>query len=341
MSPPPAAPSSPLPAAYADDAISLILERRLTVERRPKILWVELTNKCNYACVMCPNAADVTQKRGFTFMSRDLFRKVVDEAASFDPFFAIFLGGESMLHPHLFEMIRYGKERGLSKIHLVTNGSMLTEKRCAETLDSNLDLLTFSFDGYDRKTFEYARIGGSFDEVTANIRRLLRMKKARGLSKPYTKIYALDLHHEGDAKFAAFFESFRDDGLNEYGVEKPGHWAGRFLGTDRFIAPENGPRFFPCHYLWKSLSILADGTVVPCCADFEGQLPIGDAHAETLLEVWNGPRLKAMRESHLAARVDRYGLCAKCDVVWHHAVDERGVPAALADPRRPVVKLNP
>jgi len=70
----------------------------------PTFLWIEPTNKCNLRCIICPNKLIPKEDTGF--MEWDLFKKVIDEAKDFGSIIALYIRGESLLHPDLFKMIR-------------------------------------------------------------------------------------------------------------------------------------------------------------------------------------------------------------------------------------------
>ncbi|MCR4314899.1 MAG: radical SAM protein [Planctomycetes bacterium] len=311
--------------AYKNKAVNRILEGQITLEDPPEILWVELTSNCNLRCVMCPNSI-LLNKEGH-YIEPDLFKRAMDQAAEFDPFVALFLGGESLMHKDVGELLSYSKKAGLSKVHLATNATLMDEAKAQMILDSGIDLLTFSFDGYDKQTYERARVGAKFEKTVANIERFLKMKASSGKDKPWTKMYSLDLDMKGEETFRPFLESFFGLGLNEYGVEQPGTFRGLFNDTKEFIPKLPGSEYFPCIWLWKSLAIHSSGRVVPCCADFDGELVLGDLREESILEIWNNDRVRAMRADMLEKQVAKYEICNhRCDSIWYETLDENGVP---------------
>ena len=51
-----------------------------------------------------------------------------------------------------------------------------------------------------------------------------------------------------------------------------------------------------CSHPYKAMCILWNGLVVPCCADYDGHFVVGDFRSASLEEIWNGPRMQAIRE---------------------------------------------
>jgi hypothetical protein len=45
----------------------------------------------------------------------------------------------------------------------------------------------------------------------------------------------------------------------------------------------------PCYRLWLTFTVLWDGRVSLCCADFDGRNVLGDLRTSTIQEIWNSP----------------------------------------------------
>ena len=106
----------------------------------------------------------------------------------------------------------------------------------------------------------------------------------------------------------------------------PDSWIKERLGTriahrtyleygDKFdwpdlTAPEGSGRVF-CYGLRDQLGVLCDGTVVPCCLDHEGDIPLGNLFTQSMEDILESPRAKAIYEgfSHRKAAEE---LCRKC-----------------------------
>ena len=77
-------------------------------------------------------------------------------------------------------------------------------------IDSGLDLLSFSFDGFQKEPYEKIRIGSNFEKTLANILQFLRIKKELK-SKAFTVFQVIDLdgNTEGKQEFVNQFDGFR------------------------------------------------------------------------------------------------------------------------------------
>ena len=66
-----------------------------------------------------------------------------------------------------------------------------------------------------------------------------------------------------------------------------------------------------CYGLRDQLGVLADGTVVPCCLDHAGAIPLGNLFEQSLDEVMASPRARAIYDGftrHVAVEP----LCRRC-----------------------------
>jgi iron-sulfur cluster protein len=56
--------------------------------------------------------------------------------------------------------------------------------------------------------------------------------------------------------------------------------------------------------------------VVACCRDLRSEYVIGNLLEEPAREIWNGPRMAALRRALVERRPEAIGVCASCDVPW-------------------------
>ena len=66
-----------------------------------------------------------------------------------------------------------------------------------------------------------------------------------------------------------------------------------------------------CYALRNQIGVLADGTVVPCCLDHNGDMPLGNLYDNSLNEILASPRATALYHgftSHTAVEP----LCQRC-----------------------------
>src|SRR5579859_4490277 len=137
----------------------------------PEIVQIESTNICNAKCVFCPRD-EMHRRQGV--MSRELFRKIVDECAALGiRHVRMHNYGEAFLDRYLTEKVRYAKERGIKEVGMISNGSLITEKVARAIIEAGLDAINISVDAGGKDVFEQTRIGLNYDKVIANIERIV------------------------------------------------------------------------------------------------------------------------------------------------------------------------
>jgi len=276
---------------------------------------------------MCPTGQDMIHiNKGY--MKLDLFKSIVDQVASHVSLLALFLNGESTLHPEFSEMVRYAEKHGV-KIFFNTNGTTLTTGQSEKILDASPSIVNFSFDGHDQKSYEHVRVGAKFEKVKNNILAFLKLKKEKGLSKPFTTLSIIDMGHDksSNKEKEDFKKQFR--GLvDDIRYRAANSWGDAFANSQKFKHEgPNGP-FSPCGRLWGTTAITWDGKVVPCIYNVNNDYVVGDLKKNTLEEIWNSQEYVRLRESMLdGTYLDISPVCNNCIVISNPPI--LGVPSGL------------
>lgn len=288
-------------------------KRSLNIPVPPTRIWLEPTNACNLRCIMCPNGTDYNAlKRGM--MEWELFQDIISQIKGFAYDVNLFHRGESLLYPRFVDMVKASAEAGL-RPRLHTNATILDEKYSREIIKAGLDFISFSFDGYDKETYERIRVGANFEEVLGNIIRFLEIKKELGNGKPYTIIEVMEVLKGDEEELARrreeFKAKFRGLPLEKFIVRRIHNWAGLY-NIDR----KGRLNYVPCTFPFYSMTIFYDGKIPACPQDFFGEIIIGDATKNTLLEVWNSENMKALRRSFAKEDNKKHPRCQKCDMIY-------------------------
>lgn len=151
--------------------------------RRPfcgPILGTLVTNyDCNLRCRMCrlPEGGRLLPREVRKALSTEEMRTVIDGFADLGTRGIGFTGGEPLLRPDLFELLRHARKRGMLT-HLNTNGTLMNEAATQEMIDAGVDSLNISLDGASETTHDRIRgVPGAFARTLEAVRRVEGMRR--------------------------------------------------------------------------------------------------------------------------------------------------------------------
>ena len=267
--------------------------------RLPDIVQIESTNLCNAKCVFCPRD-EMHRRQGV--MDMDLFQKIVDECAALGiTHVRMHNYGEPFLDKQLVEKVRYAKAKGIAEVGMISNGSLITEEIAQGLIDAGLDAINISVDASGKEVFESTRLNLSYDTVVGNIRTLARLRAASGRRRP--KLILSFVRQNNSVEEHAFIEEWRKI-ADKIHITDLHNWAGT-LNTTSDVR-------YPCYRLWLTFTVLWDGRVSLCCADFDGRNVLGDLRTSTIAQIWNAPAYRAVRRQHLQSGGPE--ICRSCDL---------------------------
>jgi MoaA/NifB/PqqE/SkfB family radical SAM enzyme len=265
----------------------------------PEIVQIESTNICNAKCVFCPRD-EMDRKQGVMTMA--LFRRIVDECAGLGiEHVRLHNYGEPFVDRTLVEKIRYAKQKGIPQVGMISNGSLITEDAARGIIDAGLDAINISVDASGREVFERTRVGLKYNKVIGNIERLVRLRTLAGSGRPKLILSFVRQNDSEDER--AFIEHWRRV-ADKIHVTDLHNWAGTLN--------QHSDVQYPCYRPWLTFTVLWDGRVALCCADFDGRTILGDLNTSTIREIWNSDQYRAVRREHLESGGP--GICRSCDL---------------------------
>lgn len=291
---------------------------------------IEPTNLCNYTCVMCPRD---THDRDKGYMPMDFYRSIVDEVIPMGAKQITLVNfGEPFIDPTLEDKIKYATDKGL-RTYLISNASLFhlpSKSEFAKTfpdkkmtkieaaIRAGLTELRLSFYGADKKTYEEIMVGGKFEQVEANLKLVqdLRVKYGNEIVSPTTKkvihspeisAYFLEFKEKDSDEMKKFLDYTKDiaDYIEVWHPHNFGN--GREYRELKVEKKSCGrPNSGPIQINWK-------GIVVPCCFDYNEEIPLGNVAQQTVEEVLYGTAYDKLRELHNSKNFEGVPYCDKCD----------------------------
>jgi radical SAM protein with 4Fe4S-binding SPASM domain len=139
-------------------------------QNKPRLIFWELTKGCNLRCVHC--RASATELSSPDDLSTRAAKDIIDQIAEVSSPILVLSGGEPLFRSDIFELARYGTDRGL-RVALATNGTLVTKEVARKIVDSGVKRVAISLDGADAATHDKFRsIPGAFDAALAGFRNL-------------------------------------------------------------------------------------------------------------------------------------------------------------------------
>jgi len=277
----------------------LIAAGRDRAPRLPEIVQIESTNICNARCVFCPRD-QMHRRQGV--MDEALFRKVVDDCAALGiRHVRLHNYGEPFVDRHLTDKVAYAKQKGIAEVGVISNGSLIDEQVARGVIEAGLDAINISVDASGREVFERTRVGLEYDKVIANIERLVRIRAELGRTHP--KLILSFVRQDNSDEERAFIDHWRTI-ADKIHITELHNWAGTLN--------RNSDVRYPCYRQWLTFTVLWDGRVSLCCADFDGRVMLGDMRTSNIRDIWESEAYRQMRREHLESGGPE--ICRACDL---------------------------
>jgi len=277
----------------------LIAAGRDRAPRLPEIVQIESTNICNARCVFCPRD-QMHRRQGV--MDEALFRKVADDCAALGiRHVRLHNYGEPFVDRHLTDKIAYAKQKGIAEVGVISNGSLIDEQVARGVIEAGLDAINISVDASGREVFERTRIGLEYDKVIANIERLVRIRAELGRTHP--KLILSFVRQDNSDEERVFIDHWRTI-ADKIHITDLHNWAGT-LNRDSDVR-------YPCYRQWLTFTVLWDGRVSLCCADFDGRVILGDMRTSNIRDIWESETYRQVRREHLESGGPE--ICRACDL---------------------------
>jgi len=270
-----------------------------------KKIYIEITNICNLKCNFCPDT-----NRDKKMMSVEDFETIIKKIHKHTSLVCLHVKGEPLLHNNLNEILNILEKYNL-KCNITTNGTLLKDK--LDKLKSSnairqLNISIHSITQNKELNKEYLKnIFESVDKLDNiiisyrlwNINNTLENNINKDIIKSIEEYYYLENINK----------KLIED--NYYKIKD-----NIFINQDQeFIWPNiNNKEIIEkgrCLALKEQIAILVDGTVVPCCLDNNGDIPLGNIFEESLEKILNKKEVKKIKEN-FKNKVITCKLCKTC-----------------------------
>jgi MoaA/NifB/PqqE/SkfB family radical SAM enzyme len=327
---------------------------------RPTHVEIEVTNRCNLACIQCLRSQGL-KPYDLGDVSPSDFARIL---AQFPEALHVCLNGfgEPLMHPRFFDLVAHTRQRlPWAKISIYTNGILLDAVMAERVLLSDLSEINVSIDAAFPETYRKVRRGGQLDVVHRNLCNLVERRAEVGGKKPLVGVNFVMLN-ENEGELVPFIEQAaeaRVDFVNcvsyatyDWGFRNrrdPDSYrreleAGRRrleeLGLEARVFPSadigwaDPARRFDCAFPWgDTVRVTFQGEVtLGCCTPFKETYSYGNLLKTPFADLWNGPLFRYNR-TRTRDGVAPNPVCASCHAATTSFFQLR------EEPRAKVVRL--
>lgn len=260
---------------------------------RFKKIYIETTNICNLSCNFCPKTS-----RELGFMDTDAFEEIINKVKSYTNHIYLHLMGEPFLNKNLENFLQIAKEANIN-VNITSNGTLISNVKDVlinsnSVRQINISLHSFeanqnniNFYDYLNNILQFIEEANEKTEIICSLR-LWNIDTEELKANNNLNLEILKLIED---KLKINF-SIKDALLDKRGIKLKErlylNMAEKFSWPDSTISLISEEVF--CHGLRDQIGILLDGTVVPCCLDSEGKIPLGNIFKEELEDIINSKR---------------------------------------------------
>ncbi len=253
-----------------------------------KKIYIEITNRCNFHCPFC-----CKDEREKSDMDRRTFRNIAERIRPYTDYVYLHVLGEPLIHPQFAGIVEDARSLGLH-VNLTTNGRQVAEQK--EVLRSvrqiNISLHDWEYNVPKRllSTLLQSTLDAAM-ELSPSCYVNLRLWNRESADE--SSEFNLHIHRYLSERFHLTTEELEKDGNIRLASHLFLHNSRRF----RWPSDENEIQVEKhCQGLRDHVAILVDGTVVPCCIDATGSMPLGNILTEDLGSILHSERALRIRE---------------------------------------------
>ena len=249
-----------------------------------KKIYIEITNCCNLKCKFCP---DTNRKK--EFMSVENFEKVIEKIHKYTNLILLHVKGEPLLHNRLEDILNVLEKYNL-KANITTNGTLIKDNLEILKKSKAVRQINFSLhSSTQNEMFSNKYLQNIFESVeelkdVIISFRLWNLKDIKENDINLEIIKSIEGYYNiQNLKYSLIENKFLKLKENVF-INQDIEFTWPDINKEEII--QSGK----CLALKEQIAILVDGTVVPCCLDNNGDIPLGNIFEERIEEILNKPK---------------------------------------------------
>jgi len=291
----------------------------------PLALAIDPVNLCNFRCKFCPTGTELGRNnRPNGIMKLEVFKKIINDLAQAKvkiKALKLWKDGEPLLHKQLPEMIAYAKKMDVCEQTRITTNGTLLDRFGEKIIKAGLDWIMISY--LSPRKEEYIKHSGTLkdpqNKILENVIQLSKAKKRLNSKTPHIAVKMCNFPHVTKEDIKKLHDDFGPF-VDEIQIhEEPMNWDGNHesdftMGNDLQKIQKNKV----CSYAWYQLNINWNGQVSICAVDWSFKTIVGDASKESIVDIWNGEKLRNFREMFSKQKHKAHPACGTCSYYFDH-----------------------
>lgn len=340
------------------DIISLEKQFENLRSKNPHVFNIETTNHCNMTCLMCPRTSLMT--RQVSWIDDETFENVLDQMTphnqdnleefwdhikteygiTFDEhsenaFYFYVVSrcvilhgyGEPLVDKNIVNRVQACTDRNIPTYFSCVPANLSVE-RAESVMKAGLTVMKLSIDALDDVNAK--RIRGrynNFDKAYQTVLDVIKMKEEKGY-KTLIVPTMIELNSGEDNKEMQqqFIDMWKGLDVFAYVKSQDNRW---YYEEDEELENKSHYAQQYCEYPWSSMTVMANGDVVPCTQDYDCEMKLGNVKDQSLDEIWNGEKYNLLREWHLKGNFPKNFKCVgRCDQTKLYQVIDKNTKKA-------------
>jgi len=229
-------------------------------------------------------------------------------------------------------MIEYAQKNNI-KVKLSSNLNKFPDDYAEKLVKSGLERLILSIDGASQESYSKYRVGGDFDTVIDNVKKIVDAKiKLKTKTPEIFWQFLVNKHNENEIEKAReiakkigvdkiIFSKMRCDMGNEIlmndskKVSSIKSWLGEDKEHHRYDVGKKKRKInlSSCSFIRTAMVINPDGSVSPCCAVYDQKWDFGNVFEDKVINIWNNEKYtKARAIADKKTSFDKNIICSFC-----------------------------
>lgn len=277
-------------------------DRLMPLPPFPRVMLIELTNRCNHRCSFCFNSRS-TRKKGD--INSALLTSVLKEAYKLGTKeVGFYMTGEPLLFKGIERYIKLAKETGYEYIYITTNGVLASYEKIKSLVSAGLDSIKFSINAATKETYKLIHGKDDFDKVLENLKQTRDFRDRNNIRLKIGVSYVLTDANYREKQYALdTFGKMADDMVFDKVKNHGGY-------QDNESASQVAQKT-PCSMLFNRFHVSFEGYFTLCCIDYQNYLAVSDLNHASLAEAWASKLAVDMRVKHLSSDI-KGTLCYNC-----------------------------